>query len=83
MRIKTRNHTSGNQRASRQGIDLSGRASVQITEKLIDESDIIFTMTGSQRRLLVEDFPYAADKIHLLGDYTNRGGDVSDPFRRK
>lgn len=64
----------------RRGINLSDRKSVQVTDKLIDDADIIFTMTGNQRRLLVDSFPYAADKIHLLGDYTNRGGDVTDPY---
>lgn len=62
------------------GIDLTGRKSVQITKKLVDASDFIFTMTGGHRRLLVESYPYAADKIHLLGDHTNRGGDVIDPY---
>ena len=60
--------------------DMGGRKSVQISQELIDDSDLIFAMTGNQRRLLVESFPYAADKIHLLGDYTNRGGDVADPY---
>ncbi len=64
----------------KRGVDYSGRKAVQISNEMIEISDMVFTMTGNQRRLLVENFPYAADKIHLLGDYTNRGGDVVDPF---
>lgn len=64
----------------KRGIDMGARKSVQVSAELIDEADLIFAMTGNQRRLLVEAFPYSADKIHLLGDYTNRGGDVADPY---
>ena len=62
------------------GINFAHRKSVQVTEKLINESDLVFSMTANQRRLLVQNFPAFADKIHLLGDYTNRGGDIIDPF---
>ena len=64
----------------KRGIEMGERKSVQITHIQIEKADLVFTMTGSQRRMLVENFPYAADKIHLLGDYTNRGGDVADPY---
>ena len=65
---------------AKRGVDMTSRRSVQISDRLIENADLVFTMTDNQRRLLVENFPYAADKIHLLGDYTNRGGDVSDPY---
>ena len=61
-------------------IDFANRHSVQITNSLVTEADLIFTMTNNQRRLLVQSYPYAADKIHLLGDYTNRKDDVEDPY---
>ena len=64
----------------KRGIDMGERKAVKITHDMMENADIVFTMTGSQRRMLVESFPYAADKIHLLGDYTNRGGDVADPY---
>lgn len=64
----------------KRGIAMGARKSVQITHDMIEKADLVFTMTGNQRRMLVETYPYAADKIHLLGDYTNRGGDVVDPY---
>lgn len=64
----------------KRGIDLSGRKAVQVTEKLIDKADIVLAMTSNQRRFLVQSFPASADKIHLLGDYTNRDDDVIDPY---
>ncbi len=69
-----------NKQLKNRGIDFSGRKAVQVTAGIIENADIVFTMTDNQRRMLVEGFPYAADKIHMLGDYTNRGGDVSDPY---
>lgn len=64
----------------KRGIDFTGRKSVQVTKALVDESDLIFSMTASQRRLLVQTFPCSADKIHLLGDFTDGGEDVVDPY---
>ena len=64
----------------KRGIDMGERTSVQVSAELIDAADLVFSMTNNQRRLLVEAFPSSADKIHLLGDYTNRGGDVADPY---
>lgn len=64
----------------KRGIDMGERKAVKITHDSMEKADLVFTMTGTQRRMLVESFPYAADKIHLLGDYTNRGGDVADPY---
>lgn len=64
----------------KRGIDFNSRKSVQITKDLIQKYDLIFSMTNNQRRILVQNFPEAADKIHLLGDYTNRGDDVIDPY---
>ena len=62
------------------GVDMGARKSVGITHDSMEKADLVFTMTDNQRRMLVETFPYAAEKIHLLGDYTNRGGDVADPY---
>ncbi len=64
----------------KRNIDFSTRHSVQISKALVDEADLILSMTNNQRRLLVQSFPSAADKIHFLGDYTNRGDDVVDPY---
>ncbi len=64
----------------KRGIDYSGRTSVQVTKELIGQYDFVFSMTDNQRRILVQNYPEAAEKIHLLGDYTNRGDDVMDPY---
>ncbi len=48
------------------GIDLSNHKSKVITKKLIDESDIILTMTKSHKEILVQAVPNAKKKCILL-----------------
>jgi protein-tyrosine-phosphatase len=67
----------------KRAIDFGNRKSVQLTKELIDDATLIFSMTDTQRRWLVQSFPDAADRIHLLGDYTNRHGDIDDPYGQK
>lgn len=64
----------------KRGIDFTGRRAVQVDRNLIEQADLVFSMTSSQRRLLVENFPCSAYKIHMLGDYTDGGEDVLDPY---
>lgn len=48
------------------GIDLSNHRSKVITKKLIDESDIILTMTKSHKEILVQAVPKCKEKCILL-----------------
>ena len=64
----------------KRGIDYAERSAVQISSDLIEKADLVLSMTSSQRRILVESFPCSADKIHMLGDYTDSGDDVLDPY---
>lgn len=50
----------------------------QITEKMIFESDYIFTMTLGHKRLLLEKFPESAN-IFCMAEFTE-GMDVFDPY---
>ncbi|NLC40679.1 MAG: threonylcarbamoyl-AMP synthase [Clostridiaceae bacterium] len=67
------------------GIDISGHRSVQLTEELLAEADIIATMTRSQRDLLRAFLPEQESKIRTLSEWAREQGkisdeDVSDPF---
>ena len=57
-------------------IDASDFRSTQLTLKLIEESDMIFTMTGSHKKTLISCVPEFAAKIDTL----LQGTDVSDPY---
>lgn len=58
------------------GIDLSGHRSRTLTPELIQEADVIFAMTETHRRAVLEMAPGAADKVHRLDPQ----GDVEDPM---
>ena len=61
---------------SRVGVDISSHASSPLTEDLIQDADVIYTMTDSHRQAVLMHSPSAAEKTHLL----DPAGDVVDPF---
>ncbi|NLC88931.1 MAG: low molecular weight protein arginine phosphatase, partial [Clostridiaceae bacterium] len=67
------------------GIDISGHSSVQLTEELLAEADLVATMTGSQQDLLRGLLPELESKIKTLAEWghetaTESAGDVPDPY---
>jgi protein-tyrosine-phosphatase len=50
------------------GISLQ-HTSQPATAKLVTWADLIFTMTVNHKRALIQGFPHALDKIHLLKEY--------------
>jgi len=62
------------------GIDLSFFRSQPVTAELLNRCTHIFTMTQDHRRLITLLFPEHAKKVHLMGEFTDCGGDVPDPI---
>ena len=62
------------------GIDISGQKSTRLTRDLIDEVDMIIAMTASHRMYVGQLDPSALEKTRLLGEFSNAGKDVADPF---
>lgn len=63
------------------GIDLSNHRSKVITKKLIDESDIILTMTKSHKEILLQAVPKCKEKVYTFKGFANKNEeDISDPF---
>ena len=59
------------------GIDLSGHESQPLTESLVRQADVIWTMTGSHRAAILAQFPEAGERVAVLSpDRT----DVVDPI---
>jgi protein-tyrosine phosphatase len=58
------------------GIDLSDHQSQAVSDRLIEEADVIYTMTGRHREVLVNRWPRADDKTLPL----NPDGDIHDPI---
>ena len=60
-----------------QNLDISRHASQPLTERLVNEADMVLTMTRSHRQAIVAQWPAAADRIEVLG---GENTDVSDPI---
>lgn len=56
------------------GIDLAHHRARQATQKIVDESDIIYTMTAAHAELFMTAFQEAVSKINVLGS------GIPDPF---
>ncbi|MGG2017413.1 low molecular weight protein arginine phosphatase [Bacillus sp. S10(2024)] len=56
-------------------------SSKQVTEGLLEWSDVVLTMTAGHRQLLLTHYPEISEKVHTLYEFvegTNK--DISDPF---
>ncbi|HPS54886.1 MAG TPA: L-threonylcarbamoyladenylate synthase [Sedimentisphaerales bacterium] len=60
----------------KKGVDISQHRSQSLSEKLIEQSDLIFTMSGSHRDIILNICPDAGEKCFLLGG----DKDVPDPI---
>ncbi len=61
----------------RMGIDLSGHESQPLTEQLVRHADLILVMTRSHRQAILNEWPAASHRVHLL---CHSGADVADPI---
>ena len=57
------------------GADLKNHISVQITAEMIENADLILTMTKAHKMYLPQ-----SDNIKTLSEFAGAGGDVSDPY---
>lgn len=64
----------------RRGQDLSGHRSTPLGAEAVRWADVILVMTGGHRRQVLQAWPEAAGKTHLLAELAGRGKvDVPDP----
>ena len=62
-------------------IDLSNHRSRPLTRELIEESDLILTMTGNHKRQILNAMPKAKDKVFTLKEFAEEDNlDISDPY---
>lgn len=64
---------------TRYNIDLANHESQPVTDRLVKVADLILTMTRSHRQAIVNHWPEAADRTHLL---SRDNTDISDPIGR-
>jgi len=59
------------------GIEIGDHRSQSLNDRLVNEADLILTMTNSHRQMLVSQWPTAGNRVHLLG---RDQGDIFDPI---
>lgn len=76
---KTSNHSAILVKKS-YDIDISEREAVQLTQDMLDNSDLVLTMTSYMKDMLLANFPHMKNKIYSLNEYVGMKGDIADPF---
>ncbi|WP_353893171.1 low molecular weight protein arginine phosphatase [Proteinivorax hydrogeniformans] len=75
--------------ADKENIDLSSHKSKQVDQQLIDNADLILTMTEGHKRNLLALFPQSEGKVYTLTEHSLKNskddkaaqnGDICDPF---
>jgi protein arginine phosphatase len=57
------------------------RCAVAVDDLLVEDADLILTMTAEQLRQICQRFPSAAEKTFLLNEYSGIGReDIEDPY---
>ncbi|NLK68352.1 MAG: low molecular weight protein arginine phosphatase [Clostridiaceae bacterium] len=65
------------------GLDISKHCSKTLDYEMIKDAYIILTMTRDHKRMILDVYPEAADKVFTLkefADYDEADWDISDPF---
>lgn len=62
------------------GLDIDYHRTTVVDRQVLEEADLVLTMTKGHRREVVGIFPGAAGKVFTLGEYTGVSGEVADPF---
>lgn len=61
-------------------IDISTRVAVQLTKEIIEDVDIVLTMTENIKDILLYNFPQRHESIFTLCEYAGLGVDILDPY---
>ena len=66
------------------GLDGIGHHSKLLTNDMVSQADMIIVMEGIQKKIILEEYPEAEGKIHLLKsfspDYNEEYADIKDPY---
>ena len=65
---------------AKRGIDISSHRSHRLTQKEIEDADLVVVMTQGQKEVLSLEFPEERNKIHLLSELAGQNYDIEDPY---
>ncbi|WP_071140369.1 MULTISPECIES: low molecular weight protein arginine phosphatase [Tissierellales] len=64
-----------------EGIDISQYRSKGLTEKMVEDADVVFVMTKNHKNYMRNSYPSASEKIFTLKEYAyGKEDDIIDPF---
>ena len=58
---------------------LSHRAAI-VSDEMLAGAELVLTMTGGHRAVLLSDYPTAGNRVFTLAEYVGDETDVADPF---
>ncbi|AOZ73807.1 protein tyrosine phosphatase [Clostridium pasteurianum] len=61
-------------------MDLASRKAVQLTEEMIEEAELILTMTSYMADIIKNKFKQHKSKVYPLNEYVSLGKDITDPY---
>ena len=66
---------------SREGLDISGHRSRPLKREMLEQADVVLTMTSGHRRLILEQYGLKGDKVYTLAEFAGDSlADIVDPF---
>lgn len=68
------------QALAEQCIELSQHRATLLTPELVENVDLILTMTENHRQQILKLLPGSAKKVFTLGAYAGVPGDIADPY---
>jgi len=64
-------------------IDISGHFATQLNSDLIQEADLVLTLSSSHKDFIVSNYPWSREKVFTLNEYAyGVKKDVTDPYGR-
>lgn len=64
---------------AQEGLDLSEHRSRLLTQRDVDEADLILVMTRAHKSDIMQRFARTADKLYLLSEMIGKRDDIADP----
>lgn len=61
-------------------LDISTREAVQLTRDMLEEYDLILTMTTNIKNLLISNFDKYSNKIYAINEFIKEDNEVIDPY---
>jgi protein-tyrosine-phosphatase len=62
------------------GLSIDDHSSRPVNKYLLEEADLILTMTENHKKAILDFMPEVADKVFTLGEFTGTNIDIPDPF---